>query len=692
MSYSRVKIAARLRPPIPGEQHDNAIRIVRSASGSAVVVDNPRDPGQTFNYPFSSCYDELSTQDEIFEQDVKPLIDLAFSGMTVTIFAYGVTSSGKTHTMQGNKQQPGIIPRAVEDIFHRTASQYSRAHLAVSYMEIYKDEVYDLLVDRETATKLPVRENEAGQVFVANLSVCPLETIDDFESAFSRANKQRSVGSTNLNSVSSRSHAILTLHITVTDPSNNLTLAGKLNLVDLAGSENNKLTGNDASRMAESAAINKSLSVLGQVVHALNQGASRIPYRNSKLTRILQDALGGNSIGLLICNLAPGTKFRQDTLNTLNFAVRTKNIQNKPVVNQQANAITIPSSSTSSTLTRAIPAPGQLIRPSGPRPSRVPRISNIASASQRASLTFSSLPPAVKVDKKVEEKPPAIPPHLTEDEINARIAKAVELEVARRLEEREKQRREEEEEAARRQSMSLQDDQASSLQSLPPGLLTPLLKHRQSQDEELKQRLEELESKFERGNKESHLADVLSPISRKKTGRAYVALARAHTQKNNLQVALELYRKAEAYVPDNVKLKERIIEIEWAVKNDRPFKPSPKKPRRASSKRGHSKNGKGKYKLAPPNDAVEEGDEDDEEEAGNSGVDKENLGGESGEASGSAKRRRRDKSGESAPGTPAEEAAACTVRRGVTERVARGGPWAALSTHVCTVAWLFDCV
>ncbi|KAI0764505.1 kinesin-domain-containing protein [Trametes elegans] len=644
MSYSRVKIAARLRPAIPGEQHDNAIRVRRTDSGSAIIVDNPRDPSQTFNYPFTSCYDELSTQDEIFENDVKPLINLAFSGMTVTVFAYGVTSSGKTHTMQGSKQQPGIIPRAVQEIFHRSTSLGAATSLGISYMEIYKDEVYDLLVDRETAIKLPVRENEHGKVFVANLSVLPLRTIEEFEQAFSRANKQRSVGSTNLNSVSSRSHAILTLHVNVTDPANNMTLSGKLNLVDLAGSENNKLTGNDASRMAESAAINKSLSVLGQVVHALNQGASRIPYRNSKLTRILQDALGGNSIGLLICNLAPGTKFRQDTLNTLNFAVRTKNIQNKPLVNQQAfilaSATAGPSLAPVQPLpARPIPGPSQTTQTSrlpGPRPSRVPRISNI-SAGPRSSLTFSSLlPPAVKV----EEKQPSVPAHLTEEEINARIAKAVELEVARRLEEREKQRREEEEAAAasRSQSMSMNDEQTSSLQSLPSGVLTPLLKQRQNHEDELKQRLEELESKFENGSKDMRLANVLSPISRKKTGRAYVSLARAQTQKNNLEVALELYRKAETYVPDNVKLKERIIEIEWAVKHDRPFRPSPKKPHRAHSRR--AKSGNGKHKLAPADEAEEE-DAD--------GSSKENA---RGEASGSAKRRRRIKSGDGEPGTP----------------------------------------
>ncbi|KAI0642491.1 P-loop containing nucleoside triphosphate hydrolase protein [Trametes meyenii] len=648
MSYSRVRIAARLRPAIPGEQHDNAIRVLRSDSGSAIVVDNPRDSSQTFKYPFSSCYDESSSQSEIFDRDVRPLIDLAFSGMTVTVFAYGVTSSGKTHTMQGSKQQPGIIPRVVQEIFRRTKSPNAGVSLAVSYMEIYKDEVYDLLVDRETAVKLPVRENENGQVFVANLSMLPLSTIEDFEQAFSDANKQRSVGSTNLNSVSSRSHAILTVHVTVSDLENNLTLSGKLNLVDLAGSENNKLTGNDASRMAESAAINKSLSVLGQVVHALNQGAHRIPYRNSKLTRILQDALGGNSVGLLICNLAPGTKFRQDTLNTLNFAVRTKNIQNKPLVNQ-SNAAAGPSSApTQPAAVRSIPASSYTTRPAGPRPSRVPRMSNVSSTAPRTSIT--NIPPVAKLEQKLTPTLPLVPAHLTEEEINARIAKAVELEVARRLEEREKRQREAETSRRQSGSMSIHDEQASSLQSLPHGLLTPSLRQRESHDEELKQRLEELESKFERGNKEAHLSDVLSPISRKKTGRAYVALARAHTQKNNLQVALELYRKAETYVPDNVKLKERIIEIEWAVKNDRPFNPSPKKSRRAPSKR--AKNGRSKNKLAP---TVDEEDEDDSAAEGEEdmGSGKENAGGgDSRDISNSTKRRRRIKSTDEEPGTP----------------------------------------
>lgn len=205
-------------------------------------------------------------------------------------------------------------------------------------------------------------------VFVANLTTETLSSVAEFDSIYaqviildpltghcidlrnSRATNQRSVGATKLNHASSRSHAVLTIEVTMTEGDRSRAIhslssiyltrspviTGKMNLVDLAGSENNKvyssvhasarlahpvrkLTGNDPSRMAESSAINKSLSVLGQVVRDLNLGKARIPYRNSKLTRILQDALGGSSVGLLICNIAPGTKFRKDTLNTLKY-------------------------------------------------------------------------------------------------------------------------------------------------------------------------------------------------------------------------------------------------------------------------------------------------------------------------------------------------------------------------------------
>ncbi|KXN84644.1 Kinesin-like protein KIF22 [Leucoagaricus sp. SymC.cos] len=632
MASHKTKIAARLRPPLPGEITDDNIAVHHSSDNSAdstqgsyISVVNPRDVTQVFKFPFSSCYDHTSTQEEIFEIDVEPLLDVVYGGVTVTIFAYGVTSSGKTHTMQGTKAEPGIIPRTVQALFDRqTQYQHYRLSFAMSYMELYKDEPYDLLVTRENAPKLPVREDGNGMVFVANLSSIPIASASEFETIYQQATKNRSIGATNLNRASSRSHAILTIEIMMTDPAEQKTLTGKINLVDLAGSENNKLTGNDPSRMAESKAINQSLSVLGQVVHALNQGASRIPYRNSKLTRLLQDALGGSSVGLLICNLAPGTKFRQDTLNTLNFATRTKNIENKPVINERDNrpaskphfaappapkpAPTIlqpinTSGSSSSGRASSSTAVGRArvsLAPNAHAHSRVPRVSNIGLGGtfyQRFAIPGGPGAGGRKSLESVDEKAAmGAFGGLTEKDIEEKIMKVVEAEVAKRLaverEKDEEERKAREKEEAERRAMENELEKTNQVQqhspsksaSLPSGVLTPLLKKHKDLDDELRARLQELERKLEQGHKETSLAGVLSPVSKKKTGRAYVSLARAYSEKGKLEDALELYRRAEAYVPDNIKLKERIIELEWAVKNNKDFVPTPKPPRKEKKK------------------------------------------------------------------------------------------------------------
>ncbi|KAJ7185888.1 kinesin-like protein [Mycena filopes] len=662
MATAKVRIAARVRPKAPEEQ-DAGVRVCHAepvnaslsststgkgsasannslsanASGSSsssssgsgtftgITVPNQHNANQIYRFPFTSCYDADATQAAIFEADVRPLVDVALSGVTVTIFAYGVTSSGKTYTMQGPRDDPGVIPRVVEDLFAKTtasASATDKTDITVSYMEIYKDDVYDLLVTRENAPKLPVRANDVGAVFVAGLSSMPIASVADFDKLYTTATARRSVGATLLNDKSSRSHSVLTLNLRVRT-GDNKQREGKINLVDLAGSENNKLTGNnDPSRMAESAAINKSLSVLGQVVHALNTGQPRIPYRNSKLTRILQDALGGSSVGLLICNISPAEKFHKDTVNTLNFAVRTKDIENKLVVNERD--IRPPPAPKVEQLLPPVPAPKPreslaVPRPGGARPSLVPRPASRTSTfglglAPGVGAPFSRAPSVngnVNGTGKEKEKEK----QLTEAEIDARISRAVESEVARRLEEREREMAvaaaaaAQAESSARTKSPKPKRDSRSpkaKTRELPPGL-TPLLKRHKDLDDELQARLQELERKFERGNKETALADVLSPVSKKKTGRAYVALARAHSDKGDLQVALDLYRRAETYVPDNVKLKERIIEIEWAVKNDRAFKPSPK---RAKKSKGGKSKSKSKSKAAARAEDADAGEMD----------------------------------------------------------------------------------
>ncbi|KZV61337.1 kinesin-domain-containing protein [Peniophora sp. CONT] len=613
-SNHKVKIAARLRPPLPGEQQDDGV-YVKHEQPPRICVTHPRDPTKNMEYPLNSCYDHEATQEEIFVNDVQPLIEIVYSGSTVTVFAYGVTSSGKTHTMQGSSSQPGIIPRTVEAIFERSKSSDHKVAIEMSYFEIYKDECYDLLVPRDKAPKLPVREDAAGQVVVAGLEKVPLASNAEFARTYTAANEQRSVGATNLNRESSRSHAILTLEVKIHNVNETKLLTGKIHLVDLAGSENNKHTGNDAGRMQESKAINKSLSVLGQVVHALNRGDTRIPYRNAKLTRILQDALGGKSIGLLICNLAPGSRFRQDTFNTLNFATRTSIIENKPVIDEQdtkpppkthfaappppANRLaplpSLPASKSTAVLARpqtSRPRPSlsfsrvQTQPQPQAGPSRVPRKSHAG---------LSNPYPNAQARKSVGHSRATLAP-VGEEDIDDKIAKAVEVEVAKRIEAEvakriaafEKQRQDEDKERVANESADKASTTELSLTkdtSLPPDMLAPLLKRHEDLDAELRRRLEELETKYERNNSHAQAAQGLSPMSRKKTGRAYVALARAHSEKGDLQIALDLYRKAETYVPDNVKLKERILEIDWSVKNGRPFQPSPKRPRKTKTKK-----------------------------------------------------------------------------------------------------------
>lgn len=600
----RIQIVTRIRPPINGETDDASLRVSSENGNHFISVNNPRDTTQLFKFPFTSCYDRGSKQQEIFDNDVAPMIDHVFHGLTVTIFAYGVTSSGKTHTMQGSKAEPGIIPRAIQAIFNKRVQDAPRASLSLSYMEIYKDEVYDLLLERENAPKLPVREDASGQVFVANLTSQVVETVQQFESSYSAAVKRRSVASTHLNRASSRSHAILTMNIIVPDPDSDQVFMGKLNLVDLAGSENNKLTGNDPTRMQESAAINKSLSVLGQVVHALNRGDSRIPYRNSKLTRILQDALGGSSVGVLICNIAPTAKLRQDTLNTLNFAVRTKNIENKPVVNQtdtrHGGKIKPPTIQNLSANSATILPDGLTNQPT--RLSLNPQeTSRFGNRLPRPSVVGSNLAGPSVWNKRVSSVQPKPGSTLSEQEIDERIAKAVEAEVARRMATLE---------AEKSQESQPSSTTATSLPPQNPPARVSEAHETPSEQNELRQRLQDLEDKFENSNDELRLASDLSPLSKKRTGRAYVALARAQSEKNNLQLALELYRKAEAYVPDNIKLKERIIEIEWAVKNGKPFQPSPKRHKRKKSKKATaSPRSKGKGLLLPAQPSTEPFDE-----------------------------------------------------------------------------------
>ncbi|KAJ1977999.1 hypothetical protein H4R34_003363 [Dimargaris verticillata] len=329
----RIKVLCRVRPFLKHETPDNSVAM----ADQTVKIVNQRNPDEVLLYSFDSCYDASASQQSLFQQDVRPLVDNIFQGLDATIFCYGVTGAGKTHTVQGSTQQPGLVPRTVKYLFTnkrmRTKLRYT---VHISYYEIYKEAIFDLLVPRESMSPsgLPIREDGNKNIFIPNLTEQEVSSYAQFEQLFHRACKNRSTASTKLNLASSRSHAILTVQISWRDVSRQTTLRGRVHLIDLAGSEDNRRTENGKARMAESGAINKSLFVLGQVVEALNSGAHRIPYRDSKMTRILQQSLGGQSLGMMIVNIAPGQQFYVETYNTLNFATKSKQIVNKAKVHE----------------------------------------------------------------------------------------------------------------------------------------------------------------------------------------------------------------------------------------------------------------------------------------------------------------------------------------------------------------------
>lgn len=272
---------------------------------------------------------------------VSPTVKHLYKGFDVTIFAYGVTGTGKTHTMRGGKslQDRGVIPRLLSSIYRRAkkvekdSAGDSSVHVSMSYYEIYNDKVFDLFEapDKRTPAGLPIRDNEKGKAVVVGLTERPCTSLKEFEQLYDQANVNRSTSATKLNAHSSRSHAILCVKVSQT--TGEQTRVSTVSAIDLAGSEDNRRTDNNKERLVESSAINKSLFVLAQCVEAISKSQSRIPYRESKMTRIL--ALGQNkSHTIMVLNLAPVKSYHLDTMSSLNFANRTKKIETNEIENQ----------------------------------------------------------------------------------------------------------------------------------------------------------------------------------------------------------------------------------------------------------------------------------------------------------------------------------------------------------------------
>lgn len=335
-----VRVVIRVRPLSKKEQiKGNQNIVVVDRTENVITLTKPDTVnGKSKSFKFDYIFPEDCTQMDLYRLIALPIVEKAFQGYNGTIFAYGQTGTGKTYTMSGVSTQndfKGIIPNTFSHIF----TQICRASgerffvVTVTYLEIYNEDVRDLLSSNSN-TKLEVRERPDVGVYVKDLMGFTVDSIESITELMNRGNCNRMTRSTLMNEVSSRSHAIFTINIEAKDMADNKTTIGKLNLVDLAGSERLSRTHATGDRLKEASNINQSLSVLGNVISALVEGkSSHIPYRNSKLTRLLQDSLGGNSKTAMIAMVSPSDVDYEESICTLRYASRAKYIKNHVHVN-----------------------------------------------------------------------------------------------------------------------------------------------------------------------------------------------------------------------------------------------------------------------------------------------------------------------------------------------------------------------
>ncbi|KAJ6639116.1 Chromosome-associated kinesin KIF4, partial [Pseudolycoriella hygida] len=344
-----VQVAVRVRPLVATELSRGCKDIViKTINEPQVVVQSSSKTSDmyTFNYVFG----QHETQEMVYSNAVKPLVLKLLKGYNVTILAYGQTGSGKTHTMGTSfdghlDEQLGVIPRAVTDIFeHIERMSDHEFEVCCSFMELYQEQLYDLLSTKERDQNIVDIREENKEIIIPNLTEVAVKSVEETTNCLVKGSSGKAVASTAMNETSSRSHAVFTITIQMLNKNDpNSSTKSKFHLVDLAGSERSKKTKATGDRFKEGVKINQGLFALGNVISALGGADKRshISYRDSKLTRLLQDSLGGNSVTLMIACISPADYNIEETINTLRYADRAKQIKNKPIVNQDPKAAEI---------------------------------------------------------------------------------------------------------------------------------------------------------------------------------------------------------------------------------------------------------------------------------------------------------------------------------------------------------------
>ncbi|XP_041863265.1 kinesin-like protein KIF14 isoform X2 [Melanotaenia boesemani] len=361
MENSAVTVAVRVRPFNAREKAEKTLQVI-FMKGQETVVQHPESrQSYSFTYDFSLCSVDdsdpnFASQKTVYETLAKPLLLRAFEGFNTCLFAYGQTGSGKSYTMMGFEEEAGVIPRFCQDLFLKLTSMENeevKCHVEMSYFEVYNEKIHDLLVTRDEPNQrrmpLRVREHPVHGPYVAELSANVVSSYNDIKGWLELGNKQRATAATGMNDKSSRSHSVFTLVMTQTKTEfvegeeHDHSITSRINLIDLAGSERCNSAQTSGDRLREGVSINKSLLTLGKVISALSEQAlSRknvfIPYRESVLTWLLKESLGGNSKTAMIATVSPAGSNMEESLSTLRYAQKARTIINVAKVNEDTSA------------------------------------------------------------------------------------------------------------------------------------------------------------------------------------------------------------------------------------------------------------------------------------------------------------------------------------------------------------------